>query len=92
MLDHSGGPISGAKNWSSGFMPATYQGTVVRSKGEPILDLKRPQGLSDGAQQRLLKQLRKYNEQHEKLHKGNSDLMSRIASYELAYKNAVVGS
>ena len=86
MLDHSGGPISGAKNWSSGFMPATYQGTVVRSKGEPILDLKRPQGLSDTAQQRLLKQLRQYNEQHETLHKGNSDLMSRIASYELAYK------
>lgn len=86
MLDHSGGPISGAKNWSSGFMPATYQGTVVRSKGEPILDLKRPQGLSDAAQQRLLKQLRKYNEQHESTHTGNSDLASRIATYELAYK------
>ena len=33
MLDPSGGPISGAKNWSSGYMPATYQGTVFRSKG-----------------------------------------------------------
>ena len=30
MLDKTGGPISGAKNWSSGYMPASYQGTVHR--------------------------------------------------------------
>src|SRR5262249_2397946 len=39
MLDPTGGPISGAKNWSSGYMPATYQGTILRSAGDPILDL-----------------------------------------------------
>ena len=37
MLDPIGGPISGAKNWSSGYMPASYQGTVLRSAGDPIL-------------------------------------------------------
>ena len=42
MLDPTGGPISGAKNWSSGYMPATYQGTIMRSKGAPILDLSLP--------------------------------------------------
>ena len=42
MLDKTGGPISGAKNWSSGYMPASYQGTVFRSKGEPILNLETP--------------------------------------------------
>src|SRR6185369_2001557 len=31
MLDHKGGPISGAKNWSSGYMPASYQGVVLRA-------------------------------------------------------------
>jgi hypothetical protein len=86
MLDDKGGPISGAKNWNSGYMPATYQGTVMRSKGEPILDLRRPQALSDSAQKRVLNQLRNYNEQHQATHAGNSDLMARIASYELAYK------
>ena len=86
MLDDKGGPISGPKNWSSGFMPATYQGTVVRSTGTPILDLKRPQKMSGAAQKRLLEQLRKYNEEHESKREGNSDLMARIASYELAYK------
>src|SRR5881275_671904 len=46
MLDAKGGPISGAKNWSSGYMPATYQGTLLRSAGDPILDLKRPEGMT----------------------------------------------
>ena len=40
MLDPRGGPISGPTNWSSGFMPASYQATVMRSSGDPILDLK----------------------------------------------------
>ncbi len=48
MLDPTGGPISGAKNWSSGYMPATYQGTILRSAGAPVLDLKRPEGSDRG--------------------------------------------
>src|SRR3954454_22795735 len=39
MLDPRGGPISGAKNWSSGYMPASYQATLMRAVGAPILDL-----------------------------------------------------
>ena len=39
MLDPTGGPISGAKNWSSGYMPASYQATLLRSAGQPVLDL-----------------------------------------------------
>src|SRR3954471_16893370 len=42
MLDPTGGPISGPKNWSSGYMPATYQGTIFRSKGASIIDLNTP--------------------------------------------------
>lgn len=86
MLDHSGGPISGAKNWSSGYMPATYQGTVVRSKGVPILDLKRPEYMTDAVQRKTLDALREFNQQHEISRGGNSELAARIASYELAYK------
>ena len=86
MLDDKGGPISGPKNWSSGYMPATYQGVVVRSEGTPILDLKRPESMSDPAQRKMLDALRGYNEQHEASRAGNSQLAARIASYELAYK------
>ena len=65
MLDPTGGPISGAKNWSSGYMPAQYQGTTFRSQGTPILDLDRPDGTSLEAQRRLLDTLREYNTEHQ---------------------------
>ncbi len=86
MLDPRGGPISGAKNWNSGYMPAFYQGTVMRSSGTPILDLRRPQDLTDAAQRRILNTLRDYNEQHLATRVDNSSLAARIASYELAYR------
>src|SRR4051812_6164578 len=54
MLDPTGGPISGAKNWTSGYMPASYQGTILRSAGQPILDLHRPEGTTDAMQRRML--------------------------------------
>jgi hypothetical protein len=86
MLDPRGGPISGSKNWSSGYMPATYQATVMRSQGDPILDLSPPQDLANGGQRQLLDTLRKYNEEHLTPRQDNSNLAARIASYELAYR------
>lgn len=86
MLDQKGGPISGAKNWSSGYMPASYQGVVVRSQGAPILDLAPPDGMTQETQRRLLDRLLQKNRRHQELRADNSDLAARIASYELAYK------
>jgi hypothetical protein len=86
MLDNRGGPISGPKNWSSGFMPATFQGCIVRSEGTPILDLRRPESINDKVQRQLLDSLRDYNEEHLSQRGGNSNLAARVASYELAYK------
>jgi len=40
MDDPRGGPFSGPVNWSSGYMPTKYQGTLFRSGGDPILDLR----------------------------------------------------
>src|SRR5882757_1440132 len=54
MLDPTGGPISGAKNWSSGYMPASYQGTILRSAGVPVLVLQRPAATTEATQRRLL--------------------------------------
>lgn len=86
MLDNTGGPISGAKNWSSGYMPAAYQGVVMRANGVPILDLNPPAGMSQATQRRLLDRLLEKNREHQKLRQDNTDLAARIASYELAYK------
>ncbi|MCC2671032.1 MAG: hypothetical protein K0Q72_3503 [Armatimonadetes bacterium] len=84
MLDPRGGPISGAKNWSSGYMPAYYQATMVRSQGTPILDLNRPEGVSESMQRRLLDSLGEYNGEHNATRVDNSNLAARVASYELA--------
>lgn len=67
-------------------MPATYQGVLLQSQGEPILDLRRPDGISEAAQRRMLDTLRAYNEEHLAPRADNSNLAARIASYELAYK------
>ena len=85
MLDPTGGPISGAKNWSSGYMPASYQGVILRSAGAPILDLQRPADMTDAMQRRLLDTLGQYNAEHQLPRADNSQLAARIASYEMAY-------
>jgi len=85
MLDPTGGPISGAKNWSSGYMPASFQGTILRSGGTPVLDLARPQGTSEAMQRQLLDTLNAYNSEHLTNRADNSNLAARIASYEMAY-------
>jgi len=86
MLDQSGGPISGAKNWTSGFMPASYQGTVFRSEGEPILNLKHVDGMDRAEQRLLIDSLNHLNAEHLSPRYDNSNLAARIASYELAYR------
>jgi hypothetical protein len=86
MLDPTGGPISGAKNWSSGYMPASFQGTMLRPTGQPILDLQVPQGTTSAAQRRMLDALNEYNQAHLAERSDNSNLSARIASYELAFR------
>ena len=85
MLDPTGGPISGAKNWSSGYMPATYQGCTFRSNGTPILDLGRPSTMSTDMQRRMLDTLNEFNGEHLAARADNSNLAARIASYEMAF-------
>jgi len=86
MLDPRGGPIAGAANWSSGFMPAAFQGTHLRSRGEPILDLNPKSDAARGAQRDLIATLDRFNLKHQRDRPGFSELPARIASYELAFK------
>ena len=86
MLDPKGGPISGAKNWSSGYMPASYAGTIMRSQGAPLIDLKLPEGTSPEVRRQLLDTLRAANEEHRASRADMHDLAARVSSYELAFK------
>ncbi|MCX7665048.1 MAG: DUF1501 domain-containing protein [Gemmataceae bacterium] len=85
MLDNKGGPISGPKNWSSGFMPAAYQGTVIRADKTPIHDLALPEGTTAEVRRALLDRLNEKNSEHLLGRRENTELDARIASYELAF-------
>ncbi|MDX1984746.1 MAG: DUF1501 domain-containing protein [Bryobacteraceae bacterium] len=84
MLD--GGIKAGAPAYGSGFLPATYQGTVLRSEGPPILNVRPPENMSSDEQRRMLTLLRGFNEQHRATRQEDSELAARMASYELAFK------
>ena len=86
MLDKTGGPISGAKNWSSGYMPASYQGTIFNTGKTPIMNLKHSKGMADAEQVKILNSLNKLNQVHNNGREHNTNLAARIAAYELAYK------
>jgi hypothetical protein len=86
MTDARGGPLGGPNDWGAGFMPAAYQGTVFRSTGDPIVDLKPPAGMTAEDQRARLDALAKLNEIDMQRFPGNTELAARIASYELAYR------
>src|SRR4029077_17859238 len=84
--DGHGRPLGGGDERSSGFIPAAYQGTLFRSSGDPIVDLKPPSGVSPEQQRTRVDLLTKRSELDMQQYLGNSDLVSRISSYELAFR------
>ncbi|MCX6589958.1 MAG: DUF1501 domain-containing protein [Acidobacteria bacterium] len=84
MLD--GGIKAGAPAYGSGFLPAAYQGTTLRSEGAPILNVNRPDGITAAQQREMFDLLNTFNEQHRVPRSDDSELAARMASYELAFK------
>jgi hypothetical protein len=81
--DPRGVPQAGPNNWTSGFLPAVYQGTPFNAQ-RPIENLARPAGVGEAADRRTRDFVRLLNERHLERHPGDSQLAARIASYELA--------
>jgi hypothetical protein len=84
LIDPRGAPLIGGENWTNGWLPSLYQGTVVRPKEPRILNLDPPPQLKGAPQEKQLELLRTLNAEHLKQHPGELDLEARIASYELA--------
>lgn len=84
LADPGGHPVDGTHNWSSGFMPPLYQGTVLRAQEPRILNLDAPPQLRGKLQEQNLSFLAELNKRHAAQHSGEAELESRIASYELA--------
>jgi uncharacterized protein (DUF1501 family) len=76
----------GPKNWSSGFLPAVYQGTQLRSEGSPIYHLAPPPGLTPERQRAKLDLLGKLNRHFSADKPDDTELTARLASYELAWR------
>jgi hypothetical protein len=79
-------PFSGSQQWGSAFLPAAYQGTVLRWKGEAISDLSTPSGITAELRARQMELMRTLNADHLQRHPGNRELEGRIDAYELAYR------
>ena len=90
VLSSGRGASGGSSNWSSGFLPSTYQGVVFRSSGEPIPYLANPPGVKPPTQRARLDAIRKLNEQRYQ-DTGDLEIASRIQSYELAYRMQTSG-
>lgn len=90
VLSSGVGTSGGASNFSSGFLPSTYQGTMLRSTGDPILYLSNPAGVNREAQRAGLDAIRDLNQEHQ-VATGDAEIASRIASYELAFRMQMAG-
>ena len=80
------GVNGGAKTWSSGFLPASYQGTPFQREGPPILNLDLPETVGMTQQRSKLDFLASINWHHAETRPEDADLDARIESYELAYR------
>ena len=78
--------LGGPKNWSSGFLPASYQGTLFRREGAPILDLAPPSSIGEEQQRGRLDLLRSLNRHFGEARQEDTELEARLNSYELAYR------
>lgn len=79
-------PQGGAANWSNGFLPAHFQGTPLRPKGSPILDLQLLPGITREHQRENLDLLATLNLAHAQEHPQHAELAARMETYELAFR------
>jgi hypothetical protein len=77
-------PIA-ARQWSSGFLPSRYQGVQLRSKGDPVLYLSTPKGVSNSQQEADVQTIAALNRHHDAL-AHDPEIATRIAQYEMAFQ------
>lgn len=85
VLSSGGGLSGGANNYGCGFLPTVYQGVVLRSQGDPILNLSNPPGVDRGMQGEAVELIKKLNAERLKV-VGDPEIETRINSYEMAYR------
>jgi hypothetical protein len=84
--DPGGGIKGGPPAYGAGYLPASHQGTLIRSGDQPILDLKAPADISRASQRSVLDLVSRLNSHHLKTRGSDAELEARIESYELAFR------
>jgi len=79
-------PQGGSANWTNGYLPAHHQGTPLRSKGSPILDLYPPKGVTREMERRNLDLLAQFEKDHALVHPEYKSLAARMHNYELMFR------
>ncbi|HEV7403247.1 MAG TPA: DUF1501 domain-containing protein [Chthoniobacteraceae bacterium] len=86
MPDPAGWAKGGAPAWGNGFLPAAFQGTLLRGGESPILNLRTPKGISPQQQTATVDFINQLNRGSLRAGEENSELAARISAYELAFR------
>lgn len=88
VLSSGGTPDAGKSVWGSGFLPSVYQGVQCRSKGDPVLYLKDPNGVSRDLKKDIIDAINDINFKTYAQQK-DPEILTRINQYEMAYRMQV---
>ncbi len=84
LSDPGGLPVDGTRNWTSGWLPALYQGTAFRPGANPVANLATPADLTPAARKNQLRLLEHFNKEHLSRYPQIAELHSRISNFETA--------
>lgn len=90
LTDPGGMPVDSVRNWTSGWLPAEYQGTTFRPGKTPVPNLLTPGDVSSSARTRQLQLLNEFNRSHLQQYPGNSELEARMTDFEVAARMQTV--
>jgi Protein of unknown function (DUF1501) len=85
LLSGENAPDGGKSCWGSGFLPTVYQGVEFRSKGDPVLFVSNPDGVSAAARRESIDLVNDLNRRR-RADTGDPEIETRVASYEMAYR------
>ncbi|MFL5240534.1 MAG: DUF1501 domain-containing protein [Gemmataceae bacterium] len=91
LLDTADDPPGGSRNWSTGFIPSSFQGTKFREGKTPVLHMTPAVPTSPAQQRAKLDFIQELNRHHREVRQEDDNLEARIASYELAYRMQAAG-
>ena len=85
LVSGNSAPSAGKSLWGSGFLPSEYQGVELRSKGDPVLYVNNPEGVSRNIRKNAITAINNINKQaYSEVQ--DPEILSRVAQYELAFR------